>query len=270
MRIVRSTLGKLARRPASWVTAGLVAALLLLVYLGVGATVNTLPESGARSAARPALLALLTFPSAYDGIATQLLDLGGLFGLAFAASVAGSEWGWGTLKAAVARGESRWRYMLASLAALILAAGLAMVVVYLVGVGAAVAGASLAGVSLSGLGDSATLGGLPNVLLHVWLGLAEEMAVGFAVATLTRSQLAGVGAGIALFFGEQFATLILPDVVKYLPFNAASAVVERANLAGASAPAALPADQATLVTIGWLVGALLLVAGATERAEIGS
>ena len=59
-------------------------------------------------------------------------------------------------------------------------------------------------------------------------------------------------------------------MVKYLPFNAASAVVERANLAGASAPAALPADQATLVTIGWLVGALLLVAGATERAEIGS
>ena len=131
--------------------------------------------------------------------------------------------------------------------------------------------ASLAGVSLSGLGDSATLGGLPSVLLHVWLGLAEEMAVGFAVATLTRSQLAGVGAGIALFFGEQFATLILPDVVKYLPFNAASAVV------AAGQPGRRPVrrrpcrpTRPTLVTILWLVGAMLLVAVATERAEIGS
>jgi len=270
VRLVRSSLRKLVRRPASWVTAGLIAALLLLVYLGIGATVNTLPTTGPRAVGRVALLNILTFPGAYDGVATQLLDLGGLFGLAFAAAVAGSEWGWGTLKAAVARGESRSRYMLGSVGALVLAAGLAMVVVYGVGIGAAVLGASLAGVSLTGLSDAATIGGLPGTLLHVWLGLAEEIAVGFAVATLTRSQLAGVGAGIALFFGEQFATLILPDVVKYLPFNAASAVVERANLAAGGSPAALPPDQATLVTAIWLVAALALVAGATERAEIGS
>ncbi|MGZ6313931.1 MAG: hypothetical protein ACXWO7_10775, partial [Candidatus Limnocylindrales bacterium] len=182
----------------------------------------------------------------------------------------GSEWGWGTLKTAVARGESRWRYMLLTLFGLVLAAAVAMVAAYGVGVVAAVLGASIAGVPLTGLGDSDALLNIPQTLLHVWLAIAEEMAVGFAVATLTRSQLAGVGAGIALFFGEQFATLILPDVVKYLPFNAASAVVARANLAGARAPAALPPDQATLVTGAWLVGALLLVAGATERAEIGS
>ena len=94
--------------------------------------------------------------------------------------------------------------------------------------------------------------------------------MGFAVATLTRSQLAGVGAGIALFFAEQFATLILPDVVQYLPFNAASGVLPRANLAGAGAPAVLPPDQATVVTALWLVAAVLLVAVATERAENGS
>ncbi|MFI5261159.1 MAG: hypothetical protein ACHQZR_01235 [Candidatus Limnocylindrales bacterium] len=266
MRIVRSSLRKLVRRTAAWVTAGLVAGLLVLVYLALGATSHTVSS---RPVEQAAIQALLTFPGAYSTVASQLLDTGGLFALAFAAAVAGSEWGWGTLKTAVARGESRWRYMLGTLAALILAAGVAMLVVYAVGVLAAIGGASLAGLSLAGVSDSATIATIPSTLLHVWLGLAEEMTIGFAVATLTRSQLAGVGAGIALFFGEQFATLILPDVVKFLPFNAASAVVTRANLSGVS-PDALPTDQATVVTVFWFVAALLLVAAATERAEIGS
>ncbi|HEY7942589.1 MAG TPA: hypothetical protein VID25_11630 [Candidatus Limnocylindrales bacterium] len=267
MRIVRSTFRKIVRRPASWVTAGLVAALLVLEFVALGATARS---SAARPVEQATITAFLKFPDTYVTVASQLIGLGGLFALAYAAAVAGSEWGWGTLKTAVARGESRWRYMLLTLFGLVLAAAVAMVAAYAVGVVAAVLGASIAGVPLTGLGDSDALLNIPQTLLHVWLAIAEEMAVGFAVATLTRSQLAGVGAGIALFFGEQFATLILPDVVKYLPFNAASAVVARANLAGAGAPAALPPDQATLVTIAWLLGALLLVAGATERAEIGS
>ena len=55
--------------------------------------------------------------------------------------------------------------------------------------------------------------------------MAEQGALGFAIATLARSQLAGIGVGIGVYFGEQFASIFLPDIVKYLPFNAASAVV---------------------------------------------
>ncbi len=218
-----------------------------------------------------ALTALLQFPGAYVTVASQMIGLGGLFALAYRGGRGRVRVGLGhpqdgrrarreplALHAADApRPRSwrpAWRWSRLTPSASWPRSG----------------GASLAGVPLTGLGDSAALLNIPPTLLHVWLAIAEEMAVGFAVATLTRSQLAGVGAGIALFFGEQFATLILPDVVKFLPFNAASAVVARANLAGAGAPAALPPDQATLVTIAWLVAALLLVAGATERAEIGS
>lgn len=266
MRILRSSLRKLVRRPASWITAGLIAALLGLVFLALGATVRS---SSGRPVEQATISALLQFPGAYGTVASQMIGIGGLFALAYSAAVAGSEWGWGTLKTAVARGESRWRYMLLTLAGLILAAGVALVVVYLVGVLAAIGGASLAGLPLTGLNDADTLLNIPQMLLHLWLAVAEEMAVGFAVATLTRSQLAGVGAGLALFFAEQFATLILPDVVKFLPFNAASGVLARANL-GTGAPAVLPPDQATVVTALWLIGAVLLVALATERAEIAS
>jgi len=180
VRIVRSTFRKIVRRTASWVTAGLVAGLLALVYLALGATSQAV---SARPVEQAAIKALLTFPGAYGTVASQLLDTGGLFALAFAAAVAGSEWGWGTLKSAVARGESRWRYMLATLLALVLAAGVALIVVYAIGILAAVGGASLAGLSLAGVSDSATIAGVPSLFVHVWLGVAEEMAIGFAVAT---------------------------------------------------------------------------------------
>jgi len=76
------------------------------------------------------------------------------------------------------------------------------------------AGAGLAGVSTSGLGDGPTLQALPEQLARGWFAIVEEAALGFAVATIARSQLAGVGVGIALYFGEQFAGLFLPDIVK--------------------------------------------------------
>jgi len=37
--------------------------------------------------------------------------------------------------------------------------------------------------------------------------------------------LAGIGAGIAFYFGETFATMFLPDIVKYMPFAVTRASV---------------------------------------------
>ena len=50
---------------------------------------------------------MLTFPGAYDQVLSFILGLGGRFAVIYGAAVAGSEWSWGMLKAAVARGESR-------------------------------------------------------------------------------------------------------------------------------------------------------------------
>ncbi len=264
MRLFLSGLRKLVRRPATWITGGLVAGLLALVFIAVGATINM---SNVPEIQRAALRALLQFPGAYTYIAGQIISTGGLFAVAFAAAVAGSEWQWGTLKSAVARGESRARYMVLTLAAVALLVGVAIVFTFLVSVGSAVAGAGLGGFSSGDLLNRSALLGLPEELLRTWLALSEELAIGFAVATLTKSQLAGVGAGVALFFGEQFATLVLPDVIKYFPFNAASAVVARPSLESVLVPSLAP-NEALLVTILWLTAAVLLVVGATERAEI--
>ena len=59
----------------------------------------------------------MTFPGAYELVLTLILGIGGLLAVTYGAAIGGSEWGWGTLKAAVARGESRTRYSLVNYAA---------------------------------------------------------------------------------------------------------------------------------------------------------
>lgn len=270
MSLFVSGLRKLRRRPATWVTLGLLAGLLALVIIAVGATSN---RAGASGPERAAILSLVTFPAAYDEILTFILGLGGLFAVIYGAAIAGSEWQWGTLKNAVARGQSRSRYVLLTFASVAVAIAVGLVITFIVGVVAALIGASIAGVSTSGLTDSATLGRLPEQFVRGWVAIVEEGALGFAIATLAGSQLAGIGAGIALYFGETFAGIFLPDIVKYLPFSVATASVATGNtpgggFGGGRAVAALDANTALLLVVVWLVGALLVAAVYTERAEI--
>ena len=273
MRIFVATLRKLVRRPASFVTLGLLIGLLALILIAVSATAS---QADAGPQQRQGLL-LVTFPGAYTIILSFILGLGGLFAVIYGAAVAGSEWTWGTLKSAVARGESRSRYQLLSFAAIALMIGIGMLLAFAVGIAVAVVGANIAGVSAAGLGDSKTLGTLPELLGKGWLAIVEEGALGFAIATLARSQLAGIGAGIAFFFGEQFASLFLPDVVKYLPFNAANAIVTTPGEGGFSGGGgggggpdvtSLAPDQALLVVLAWLVGAIAVSTLFPVRAEI--
>ncbi len=270
MRLFFSGLRKLVRRPATWVTVGLLIGLLVLIILAVGAGVQGRGlRNGAASAADPKLL--VTFPGAYDRILQYITGLGGLFAVLYGAAIAGSEWSWGTLKSAVARGESRVRYMLTTYVtvAVMIAAGILLT--FVVGVLAAIVGAHLANVSTSGLGDSATLGALPESLLKGWVAVVEEGALGFTIATLARSQLAGIGVGIAFYFGEGFASIFLPDIVKYLPFSVANAsLVTSSSTAGvfAGGASALPADQAQVLVFVWLMGALIVAALFSDRAEI--
>ena len=272
MRLFVSGLRKLVRRPATWVTFGLLVGLLALIYLAVGATAKQAivanPTSG-----RQALL-LVTFPGAYSLLLSFILGLGGLFAMIYGAAIAGSEWTWGTLKAAVARGESRSRYQVLGFASITLMVLVGLVIAFAIGIVVTIVAAGLAGVGTTGIDDSATIGTFPELLARGWLALAEAAALGFAIATLARSQLAGIGVGIAVYFGEQFTTIFLPDVVKYFPFNAANAVVATSRSfgggggGGGATVARLDPNVALVVVAAWLIGALVVAALYTERAEI--
>ncbi|HSV93981.1 MAG TPA: hypothetical protein VLH81_12935, partial [Desulfobacterales bacterium] len=148
-----------------------------------------------------------------------------------------------------------------------------LVVTFFVGVAAALVGAGVAGVPTGGLNDAATLGRLPGQLARAWLAVTMTAGLGFAIATLARSQLAGIAAGIGLSFGETFAGIFLPDIAQFLPFNVSRAAVETGTemgggFGGGAQLASLEPDTALVLVAFWLIGSLAVAALATERAEI--
>lgn len=261
MRLFLSSLRKLIRRPATWVTFGLLAGLLALINLAVAAAPR---ESGDGDP-----LVLVTFPGAYALLLSFILGLGGLLALVYGAAVAGSEWSWATLKTMVARGESRSRYLFATFAGIAVVVVVGLVLTYGIGIASAALGATLAGVPLDGMNDASALGQLPELLARGSVGMVTQAALGFAVATLARSQLAGVGVGIAIYFGGTFATFFLPGVVQYLPFQLADTALGAPTFGGEPPDAgSLSPNVALVLLVIWLVGELVVAAGFSERAEI--
>ena len=268
MRIFLAGLRKMIGRPASFVSVGLLVGLLGLIILA-SATVGQESEGPQGQAAARALL---TFPGAYDFVLSFLFGLGGLVAVIYGAAIAGSEWTWGTLKNAVARGESRARYMLSTFAAIALMIAVGLAISFALGVLLALLGANIAGVSTSGVGDADHLARLPAMAARGWFAVVEQAALGFAIATLAKSQLAGIGAGIAFYFGEGFASIFLPDIIQYMPFAVARASIDTGadgGFGGGGGEVVALAPDTALVLVGaWLVGSLIVTVLFTERAEI--
>ncbi len=270
MRLLGANLRKLRTRPASWVTLALLVGLhaLVMFFVILGTQVSTDPTEalGARQ--------LLTFPAAYQITLSLVISIGGLLAVTYAAAIAGSEWSWGTLKSAVARGEGRATYLLLLFAAVTVATWVGLVAAFVVGVAVTALGAVVIDVGLGGMGDIDALLALPERFARAGLAMAMNASLGFAIATLTRSQLAGIGVGIGLFFAEGIAGIFAPHVIKWFPFTASGAAVEGGAgggvvVNGAEIGASLDSTTAIVVTVLWLVGALAVAVIRAERAEIG-
>ncbi len=270
MRLFRSNLRKLVRRPATWVTFLLLVGLLALIFVAVVASTSQTTDAEAAAAAR----LVVTFPQAYSSVLGIILGIGGLLAVTYGGAIAGSEWSWGTLKGAVARGESRTRYVVLAYAAVAVCALVGVVGAFVIGVALAAGGAGVLGVALGGMGDSAALGRLPEQFARAALAVGMDTALGFAIATIARSQLAGIGVGIGVYFAEGIAGLFLPGVIRWLPFSAASAVVSGGGDVsfgggGNAAAPTLDPNTAVIVVATWLIASLVVSSVVTERAEIG-
>jgi ABC-type transport system involved in multi-copper enzyme maturation permease subunit len=275
MRLLQGELRKLLKRPATFITLGVFLAVLLLLFLAVGASYHTVAElpanQGGGAQSQAAIRTLLTFPGAYTGLASFLASIGGLFAIAYGAAAAGADWGWGMIKVTVARGESRSRYILVKLLAVFLMLIPGTLAAFAVGVAAVALAATLAGLGTAGMNDATALQGLPWLLARSWLALGEQAAIGFAIATLARSQLAGLGVGIGIYFVESFAVSFWPEYVRYLPFSVVSSLLrDPADLAGGAALGRFTIDQASalVLVVGYIVASAIISAIALERAEI--
>ena len=271
MRLLRANLRKLIRRPATWVTFLLLVGLLALIFLAIVVSTQQTEDRESALAAR----LVVTFPGAYLAILGIVFGIGGLLAVTYGGAIGGSEWTWGTLKAAVARGESRTRYTVLGYLGVAVFAVVGMIAAFLVGVLFAAIGALLLNVPMSGIADGGAIRDLLPVFGRAGLALSMDVALGFAIATIARSQLAGIAVGIGVYFAEGIAGLFLPDVVKWFPFAAASAVVAGGSnvvvtggSSGGPASVRLDGDVAVIVCAAWLLGSLVVASLWTERAEI--
>jgi ABC-2 type transport system permease protein len=268
VRLLRASLRKLVRRPASWVTLVLLLALLGLIDLALVASARTSADPQAALGARQ----FLTFPGAYSAVLTLVLGIGGLLAVTYGAAIAGTEWTWGTLKSAVARGESRSRYALLTYLSVAVFVWIGLLIAFLFGVVGAAIGASVLNAGLAGMTDAEGLRGLPELLARAALALSMNAAFGYAVATVARSQLAGIGVGVGLFFAEGIAGIFLPQVFQWFPFSASSAVTSASGSGvggGNAVVTQLDPNTAVIAVVAWLVVALAVTALFTDRAEIG-
>ncbi len=266
MTLLGAELRKLRRRPASYVVSIILIVLLLLFYLLIGATASALDPSSAAG-----FELLLGFPQAYSFVGSFILGLGGLLAVTYGAAVSGAEWSWGTIRVVIARGEGRTRYIVVQFAALAIALAVMVLFAFFAGTLAALLAASMGGVSTEGAFEADALLSLPELLARTWMGVLLHAAVGFAVASMLRSQLAGIGAGIALYVFEvvigSLAPILDADFARYLPFSVAGRVV--GGEAEAFGQFDLLDPTVALVLAGvYLVVALAIASLATERAEI--
>jgi hypothetical protein len=93
----------------------------------------------------------------------------------------------------------------------------------------------------------------------------EQASLGFAVAFATRSQIAGVGAVVALYVAEQSVGRLLPvDLAQLAPIAAGRELINRVAAGGPIDTLVLP-----FVAVGvYVVASVAVVALVTRRSEI--
>ncbi|WP_336033751.1 ABC transporter permease [Geodermatophilus sp. FMUSA9-8] len=189
--IVGAELLKLRRRPATWVLLGLWPALQLVFSLLIPYISYT--RGSSYEGSPPEVLLASTLPDRLVGNALSGLPLfGGALLLTLGALLAGSEYGWGTLKSLLAQGPRRTTVLAGQLLALVtvLAATVALSFALTAAVSAAIAGAESAPADWPGLAELARGFGGGLLVATTW------GALGVLLGTALRGTALAIGLGL--------------------------------------------------------------------------
>jgi hypothetical protein len=116
---------------------------------------------------------------------------------------------------------------------------------------------------------------VPEALGRAVVALALYVSFGYAVATVARSQIAGIAVAIVVFFVEGIARFFLSDVLQWSPFAAADAVASGGgSVSIGEGPGSLTLHRlddpvALAVTLAWIAVGVAVTILFTQRAEIG-
>ncbi len=261
MRLFGASIRKIVLRPATRISVLVVAGIFALMYLGVGAAARSMTSAQEIEG----VAVLVSFPDAYTTLVSILTAIASFTAAAWAGAIAGSEWSWNMLRVAVARGESRAAYTLMTLAAACLLLLVGWTVLFAVGVALAAVGGMIGGIAIGDPTDADAVGRLPFVIAAGWWSGVLSAAIGFGGSFIARSQVVGIVIVVGLYFGEQFAGLLLPpEILQYAPITVSSNLPIEVMGSGISSSLLGPLGVTTAYIL--IVGAV--AAWYARRAEI--
>jgi ABC-2 type transport system permease protein len=285
MRLVGAELLKMRRRAATWVLLGILVGLMAFVFVVGGllaaGLASTFEEIGD----------VALFPAAYALVGDFVFGLGSLLAIVYATAIVGADYSWGVLRNPISRGESRALYAIAKAVGLAIMLALGAIVAYVCGVVFLLLAAGAAGLPV---GDAFSMSTLRDLLKSVGLGLTvllERAAIGFAVAVVLRSQMAGIVTGIVLYVAEPILGAIAgaittvnrftspfraadPEWNQFLPFSIGNSVLAEGSATLLTAGPAqfitpvVKIELALPVVLIYLVGAVAFSALVMHRQEI--
>ena len=198
------------------------------------------------------------------------IAIGPILIMILAASIVGSEYGFGTLRTVLAGGIGRWRFLIAKLLLLLRLSSNALIVIALVALVSSLAIALISTDESGGIADSGKWSEVVLIFLKTVYGLLPFIALGAFVTVLTTSRGVGIALSVGYFIMESIlATLLrlndtLADVADYL--------LVQAFLSWTTIPTELDSSQTLGVFVAILGYTLVLVAATAwviDRRDIG-
>ena len=198
------------------------------------------------------------------------IAIGPILIMILAASIVGSEYGYGTLRTVLAGGIGRWKFLSAKILLLIRMCSDALIVISLFAAASSLAIAILTPDETGGLADSGKWSEVVLIFLKTVYGLLPFIALSAFVTVLTTSRGVGIALSVGYFIMESIlATLLrlnytLPDVADYL--------LIQAFMSWTTIPSELNSSETLGVFVAILGYTVLLVAATTwifKRRDIG-
>lgn len=279
MRILTAELFKLKRLRITLVLLAVMAVIEILMIAGMSYWAMTSPDAAKIPPEERKKIAMATsFPASIPSTLSFVATLGPLCAVILAARLGGDEYSWGTAKQLVSMGLDRRKYVIAKLAAVVLASLILLA-------GAVVAGTIISLVVTLILGrplalnivTASFLGEIARGVGIAWLSLGFYSVLTLLLAILTRSATTATATGILLFLLEGnlvgFLASKFPLVARIAPYTIGQNVTSITSLIeqGARAQAPLPPEalRSFVVLAVWLVVFVACSVWVFSRQELG-
>lgn len=263
---LKAELRKLRRRPAVWWLGAFIVTLVVVVYAFSWIEVNSAtfhPDRGMTLAQVKAQLYPANFATM---IVSGVAVLGGALMLVMGALVAGSEYGWGTVKTAYAQRPGRLQILAGSVGAISIVSAVIVAALYAVAALSSFVIANLAGAQIvwPAFIDILKAVGATWLIFEVWI------LFGTVMAHLFRQSALAIGLGLAYMLAIEailFRALSrlnvdwLTSVEKFMVGQNAISLANSFPSSGAAAPPTLVSiDHAILVVVAYGLAFVLIAA----------